>query len=62
MGEKEKALDHYLRAWRVNESLGLTRRIIQDANQIASLYDDLGQPEEAERFRRRAEELTASPQ
>jgi tetratricopeptide (TPR) repeat protein len=60
MGEREKALDHYLRAWRVNEYLGLNERILQDLSKIASLYEALGKPEEAGKFRQRAQELTSS--
>ena len=61
MGEREKALDHYLRAWRVNEYLGLKGRVLQDLAKIASLYEALGRPEEAGKFRQRAQELTSSP-
>ena len=54
MGEAKKALDYRLRAWRVNEHLGLKERVLQDLEKIASLYDTLGKPEEAEKFRDRA--------
>ncbi|MCX5906921.1 MAG: tetratricopeptide repeat protein, partial [Deltaproteobacteria bacterium] len=57
MGEKEKALDHTLRAWRVNESLGMKERVLRDLSKITSLYEALGKPEEAAKFRQRAEEL-----
>jgi tetratricopeptide (TPR) repeat protein len=59
-GEREKALGHYLRAWRVNESLGLKERILHDLAKIASLYESLGKPEEAEKFRKRTRELSSS--
>jgi tetratricopeptide (TPR) repeat protein len=59
MGEREKALDHYLRAWRANESLGLKERLLHDLSKIASLYDALGKPEEAEKFRQRSRKLTS---
>ncbi len=59
-GEREKALDYYLRAWRVNEYLGLQERILKDLAKITSLYEALGKPEEAENFRRRAQELKES--
>jgi tetratricopeptide (TPR) repeat protein len=61
MGEKEKALAHYLRAWKVNEYLGLKERILLDLSKIASLYEALGKPEEAGKFQQRAQELTSSP-
>jgi tetratricopeptide (TPR) repeat protein len=60
MGDKEKALDYYLRAWKVNESLGLKERILYDLGKIASLYEALGKPQEAEKFRKRSQELTSS--
>jgi tetratricopeptide (TPR) repeat protein len=60
MGERDKALDCYLRAWRVNEYLGLKERVLQDLSRIASLYESLGKLEEAEKFRKRAQEMTSS--
>ena len=59
MGEWEKARDHYLRARRVNEYLGLKERSLQDLFKIADLYESLGKPEEAGEFRKRAQELTS---
>jgi hypothetical protein len=53
-------LDHYLRAWRVNESLGLKERVLRDLSKIESLYDVLGKREEAEKFRQRSQESTSS--
>jgi len=59
-GDRGKAPDHYLRAWRGNETLGLKERILHDLSKIASLYEALGKPEEAEKYRKRSRELTSS--